>query len=181
MEPVEINAGAYYLRQLRADDRIDDRKALVDGYADPELRRWLIGNAILDFDGATRFVAERTQQWHTEQRFSWAIAEPTTGELIGEVGLKVIDPIGRTAEVGCWTRYDLRGKGLMTTSLGAALRFGFGGLELHRIEYRHAAGNVSSERVARKCGFSLDGRLREAMVVDGARHDLLLWSRLATD
>jgi RimJ/RimL family protein N-acetyltransferase len=61
------------------------------------------------------------------------------------------------------------------------MRFGHSGLDLHRIEYRHAEGNLASERIARKCGFQLDGRLREAMIVDGIRHDLLLWSKLATD
>jgi len=30
MEPVEINAGAWYLRALRADDRVDDRPALAE-------------------------------------------------------------------------------------------------------------------------------------------------------
>ena len=35
--PVEINAGQWYLRGLRADDRIDDRPALADlGVTDPE-------------------------------------------------------------------------------------------------------------------------------------------------
>ena len=30
MEPVEINAGTWYLRALRADDRVDDRPALAE-------------------------------------------------------------------------------------------------------------------------------------------------------
>lgn len=30
MEPIEINAGAWYLRALRADDRMDDRPSLAD-------------------------------------------------------------------------------------------------------------------------------------------------------
>jgi hypothetical protein len=30
MEPVEINAGQWYLRALRADSRINDRPALAD-------------------------------------------------------------------------------------------------------------------------------------------------------
>ena len=36
MEPVEINAGTWYLRALRADDRIDDRPGLAElGENDP--------------------------------------------------------------------------------------------------------------------------------------------------
>ncbi len=46
MEPVEINAGAWYLRALRADDRIDDRPALAElgesnpAYVEDSLARW---------------------------------------------------------------------------------------------------------------------------------------------
>ena len=70
MDPVEINAGQWYLRSLRADDRIDDRPALADlGETDPE------------------YVARRDAQWTADSRYSWAVCEPTTGELLAEVTL----------------------------------------------------------------------------------------------
>ena len=40
MEPVEINAGSWYLRALRADERIDDRPAVMASCLDEEIRRW---------------------------------------------------------------------------------------------------------------------------------------------
>jgi hypothetical protein len=70
VEPVEINAGAWYLRALRADDRIDDRPALAEmGEAD------------------AGYVAKRALQWESDQTYSWAVCEPTTGELLAEVTL----------------------------------------------------------------------------------------------
>ena len=70
MEPVEINAGAWYLRALRADDRIDDRPALAElGETDPD------------------YVEERGAQWTSDTTYSWAVCEPTTGELLAEVTL----------------------------------------------------------------------------------------------
>jgi RimJ/RimL family protein N-acetyltransferase len=35
--------------------------------------------------------------------------------------------------------------------------------------------------VAEKCGFTFEGTLRGAELVHGVHHDLLQWSRLATD
>jgi hypothetical protein len=70
VEPVEINAGAWYLRALRADDRIDDRPALA------EMREADAG-----------YVAKRAIQWESDQTYSWAVCEPTTGELLAEVTL----------------------------------------------------------------------------------------------
>ena len=70
MDPIEINAGQWYLRGLRADGRIDDRPALADlGVTDQE------------------YVARSAVQWAADSRYSWAVCEPTTGELLAEVTL----------------------------------------------------------------------------------------------
>lgn len=70
MEPVEINAGNWYLRALRADDRVDDRPALTD-----------LGEDRIDH------IEYRAAQWHSDALCSWAVCEPTTGELLAEVTL----------------------------------------------------------------------------------------------
>jgi hypothetical protein len=73
VDPVEINAGQWYLRGLRADGRIDDRPALADlGVTDPG------------------YVADSEAQWVADSRYSWAVCEVTTGELLAEVTL---DPV----------------------------------------------------------------------------------------
>ncbi|WP_292975315.1 hypothetical protein [Mycobacterium sp.] len=70
MQPVEINAGQWYLRALRADDRVDDRPALAElGVTDP--------------DHVERSIAA----WSADSHYSWAVCEPTTGELLAEVTL----------------------------------------------------------------------------------------------
>ena len=70
MDPVEINAGQWYLRALRADSRIDDRPALADlGVTDPE------------------HVTRSTAAWSADTSYSWAVCEVTTGELLAEITL----------------------------------------------------------------------------------------------
>ncbi|GDY31369.1 GNAT family N-acetyltransferase [Gandjariella thermophila] len=175
MEPVEINAGAYYLRQLRADDLLDDRPAIVAAFADPETRRWVTGYQIADLAAAGRYVALRAREWADDERYSWAIAEPVSGALLGEVGLKELDLSAGEAEVACWTHPEYRGKGIMAEALQAVLRFGFHGLDLRQVDYRHAEGNEASRRVAEKSGFSWVGTIPDgAMAADG-RRDLLVW------
>ncbi|ORB67025.1 hypothetical protein [Mycolicibacterium tusciae] len=76
MEPVEINAGAWYLRALRADELMDDRPALAAmGESDPG------------------YVARCTARWASDTGYTWAVCEPTTGEMLAEVS---IDPVART-------------------------------------------------------------------------------------
>jgi hypothetical protein len=82
VDPVEINAGQWYLRALRADSRIDDRAALADlGVTDPD------------------HVARCAALWSADTRYSWAVCEVTTGELLAEVTL---DP--RTGQIATRAR-----------------------------------------------------------------------------
>ncbi|TFV58637.1 hypothetical protein E4P42_11105 [Mycobacterium sp. PS03-16] len=86
MEPVEINAGAWYLRALRADELMDDRPALADlGETDPD------------------YVTRRTADWATGNGYSWAVCEPTTGELLAEV---VVDPATHTLRTRARAGHD---------------------------------------------------------------------------
>lgn len=157
MEPVEINAGAYYLRQLRADDRVDDRPALVDAFADAGLRRWVTRWRIESFAQATEYVARRAEEWASGERCSWAVTEPVSGALLGEVDLIRLEPDWRSAEAGCWVAPEWRGRGVAVAALGAALRFGAGALSLKQVVYLHAPDNDASYRVALKCGFTPRG------------------------
>lgn len=164
MEPVEINVGTCYLRQLRADDRVDDRPSLVDAFADVALRRFVTRWRIDDLADATDYVADRAAEWVSGERCSWGIAEPTSGELIGEIDLIRLDPDWFSAEAGCWVAPAWRGRGVAATALGAALRFGAGALRLRHVDYLHAPDNTASERVAAKCGFVRKG-VRDGLVL----------------
>jgi hypothetical protein len=108
LEPVEINAGTWYLRALRADERVDDRPALADG-------------------GVTNptHVETRAAQWLADEHYSWAVCEPTTGELLAEVG---VTPRGDGAALSGWARPGHHDA--LTAALESVRRFAEGGLGL---------------------------------------------------
>ncbi|MFD4255421.1 hypothetical protein ACFWQL_37310 [Amycolatopsis thermoflava] len=84
MEPVEINAGRYYLRQLRSDDQLDDRPALTAaGVTAP-----------------SQYVARRAREWARDESYAWVIADPRTGTMLGEVVL------GTDGTIEVWTSPD---------------------------------------------------------------------------
>jgi len=181
VEPVEINAGTCYLRQLRADAVFDDRPVVLAAFNDPELRRWVPDYRVPDLEAAARYIARRTQEWAQDLRCSWAVADPVSGLMLAEVGLKDLDLAAGTAEVACWAHPAHRGRGLVSTAVRAMVRFGFQGLGLRRIDYRHADGNTASQRVAERCGFIPSGRQPRATVIEGRPRDLLVWSLWAGD
>lgn len=109
MEPVEINAGAWYLRGLRADDRISDAAALRElGITDPEA-----------------YVRQSDSSWVDESAFTWAICEPTTGELVALIG---VTPDGESARL--WERARIGFDDAAITARGPLCRFAVGALGL---------------------------------------------------
>lgn len=57
----------------------------------------------------------------------------------------------------------------------------FDGLEItkiHRVQLIIADGNIASERVAQKCGFTYEGTVREAMFQRRMHRDMKLYSQL---
>lgn len=161
MEPVEINAGTCHLRQLRADDRLDDRPALVEAFTDPVHVRFVPGYLLDTLDAADDYIALRAREWADGERCSWAVADPVTGALLGEVGLKKLDVGEGTSEMAIWVHPAARGKGIAVTAVGAAMRFGFDALGLSRLNYLHEPDNHVSGAVARNCGFTFVGRVPE--------------------
>lgn len=70
MDPVEINAGAWYLRAPRDDDLIDDGPALA---------------AMGETDAG--YIARCRARWASDTAYTWAVCEPTTGEMLAEITL----------------------------------------------------------------------------------------------
>ncbi|GAA3961557.1 hypothetical protein [Gordonia caeni] len=83
MSAVEINAGTWYLRALRADDRLSDVPALTDlGLPDPT--GYVAGADGTAGDGT---AGDGTAGDGDGIRCVWAICIPTTGELVALIGV----------------------------------------------------------------------------------------------
>ena len=109
MQPVEINAGTWYLRSLRADDRITDVPALT----------------LLGADSPADYVASANADWDNETRFVWAICIPTTGELIAVIGVTPDDSSGEL-----WGRAREGYDEALDAAIGPVSRFAEGALGL---------------------------------------------------
>ncbi len=176
VEPFELSAGPVVLRPWRDDDIEEVWAALQD----PEIRLWN-GTGSDTREDCVRMLRGR-QDWGPGDHASWAVVDAHTERLLGSLSLHRIDQAQGSAEVGYWVIPEARGKGAAAHAVDAACRWAFATLLLDRIELCHAVENVASARVAEKCGFVLEGRLRRSYRYgDDIRHDELLWARLSDD
>lgn len=183
VEPIEVNAGAWYLRALRADDRVDDRPAILSMAQDPAGRRFAGLRHVVDLETARDRVEASNRAWAEDRRCTWAVCEPSTGEMLGEVILGELHRGERWAQLGCVTAPAHRGRGIMTTAVAAVLRLAFaapslGGLGLHRVDCQHDAVNTAAAALAARCGFTRQGSAHRA---GHDRSDVVVLARLASD
>lgn len=173
-----IQGDGVRLRGLRGDD-LD---ALLTGYNDPELRRYLAPLSI----PFTRAQAEEYVHDIVPRLFAagggfYAVADPATDRLLGGVGIDRIAPGRDQAEIGYWTGQWARRRGVATAAVRAltehAFHTGFARLEL----LTHWE-NAASQRVALAAGFKPEGVRRGALPDrTGGRDDVLAYARLAGD
>lgn len=103
------------------------------------------------------------------------------GSLCGIVGLACANAESQGGTLGYWIDKGAEGRGFITNGCNAVLRYGFGQLRWHRIELRCAATNYRSSAVAKRLGFQLEGRLRQAEKVGERWDDLLVHGLLASE
>lgn len=99
-------------------------------------------------------------------------------ELAGLIGLHDIDSSNGSAQIGYWIAARFEGQGMITRAVRALLELAFGPLGLERIEIRCAAGNLRSQAIPMRLGFTFEGTLRRAQWLNGARVDLRIYGLL---
>ncbi len=109
---------------------------------------------------------------------AFAVVDAAAGSLLGGIGVRWNEG-GDVAEIGYWTRQEVRGRGITTRALVLATRHA---LErgAARVQLRADIENLASRRVAEKVGFRAEGVLRSAHWNPrlGRRQDWVMYSLL---
>ena len=110
------------------------------------------------------------------------IEDTIVGKLIGHIGLYKIDQIAKKTEI--WIIIaddDSRGKGYGTKSIKLLIGYAFNTLGMHKVTAEVLSENVPSIAVFKKCGFSVDGCLRDDVYKNDRYYDVLSMSILIDD
>jgi RimJ/RimL family protein N-acetyltransferase len=110
---------------------------------------------------------------------AFAIVE--RGEVLGLALAPAIDAEAAEAELGYIVAAHARGRGVATAALGLLTRWAFEERGIQRAYLIIDVANPASKRVAERCGYRLEGVLRNTYLKQGRRSDTELWSRLPSD
>lgn len=148
---------------------------------DPQLRRY--------FREFRELNSTQQRQWFDSKvngdpaTRMFAIEELATGRLLGACGLCYIDWVNRTADFSLYIGADdlYIDERLAPDAAIGLLRYGFDELGMNRLWSEIYAFDAPKTALFQRLGFTLDGRHRSTHWAEGAWHDSLYYSLLASD
>ncbi len=135
----------------------------------------------MSLDAHAAVVRKYRGSFDTNGDRGYGAFHPDTGRMLGEVCLlrrAGIDAL----EVGYWLRLDALGQGFATEMTSAMVKSAFELDKVKRVDLMCSPENERSAAVARRLGFSLEGRLRDRQLAPHLpRGDLLCFTLLASE
>jgi [ribosomal protein S5]-alanine N-acetyltransferase len=172
-----LRSARLLLRELVPSDAGD----LFAFVSDIEVQRYN-AEPMKSVDEARTYIVERRRLFIEHQAIVWAMADAVSNRVIGSCGFGSLSSWHRSANLGYLLRRDHWGQGLAREAVQALLAFGFGRLELHRVEATTIADNERSVRVLEAAGFRREGLRRESSLEDDHRfHDTAIYGLLRSE
>jgi RimJ/RimL family protein N-acetyltransferase len=150
--------------------------------------RWINDTEVTQYLAA-RYPVSRAQETAWLERVSkqgpadgvvLAIETLAGSRHIGTISLDRVQPDDRHATLGIMIgEKDCWGAGYGTDAIVTLLRYAFDWMNLHRIDLKVWSENPRAIASYLKCGFVMEGRLRQDYYQRGAYHDILHMGILA--
>ena len=167
---------------LRADDVIlrfpslDDVDAILPAFTDPELRD--AGNLpAFDRAGLVASLQDLPMLAERGRLLALAAIDARSDQVVGGGTLHHFDFERKIVEIGYFVLPHARRRGIATTIARLLSEHAFS-LGVERVAAYVNVGNVASERVVERAGFTREGVVRSMPKPDGRRIDKTLFSLL---
>ncbi|MBQ6705541.1 MAG: GNAT family N-acetyltransferase [Opitutales bacterium] len=177
--PEEI-AGEKIVARRRTHAHDAELFAMIDRSRE-HLRRflfWIDGTGTPD---DVRVVTDIfSENWDAQKSFEYVFFDKISGKMVGAGGVHTISHMNRMAEFGYYLDKDACGNGYATEFVLLLERelFSHG---IHRCVIECDAENLASAAVAKRLGYTFEGKLRDAKLAYGSYRDGLVFSKLENE
>jgi len=172
--PIQLSTKRLILRKPQATDV----STIIKHIDNPKIAE-MTGNIPYPYfeDSAIFWINMANEGLKNKDKYVFAIVHQADNELIGGIGLHLIEPHNR-AELGYWLSENYWNQGLVTEALEKVLDFGFNTLKLHKIHAIHFAHNPASGSVMTKNGMEKEGMLKQHIRKGETYFDLIQYGIL---
>ncbi|MGA1974429.1 MAG: GNAT family protein [Conexivisphaerales archaeon] len=165
-----------YLRGLERDDL----KLMHKWLNDSEIMQWARSQPdnIASMESVEKEF-ELDLKGENPHRRTFILAQAGTDRPIGWASMRWWRPFSTTVDIGLViAEKGMRGKGIGSEATRLLTSEAFSQLHMHKVELWTRADNKAAQKVAKNCGFRLEGTDREAIYFDGKFHDGLTFGVL---
>ena len=156
--------------KLRAYKK-EDIKIECEYLNDNELKRLLVNYIPYPM------ILEQEEKWFeslldAKDSYNFAIEDLETGKYIGGCGINSINWLNRYVVIGIFIGdKNYWGKGYGTDALKVLVKFIFEQMNMNKIKLNVFSFNKRAIRCYEKCGFQVEGILKQELFRDGQYHD----------
>lgn len=133
----------------------EDRNAIFEYYADPEVANWFFEQPFTQIEQADQVIGDFLEKAAQGRGLAWAILLKASGELIGTCSFENL-AAAKQGEIGFDLAKKYWGYGYMSEALTGIITYGFSVLGLDSITADTYSHNARARRVLEKLGFKVD-------------------------
>jgi len=128
------------------------------------------------------FIGTYQKYWDEGSGSDYLIYQKETNQILGIVALCHIEEKHQSAAIGYWLSDDATGHGYMQEAVHALEKVAFQ-MGINRIIIKNDTHNLRSAHVAERCGYVLEGVMRQDIWDDYHQHlrDTNIWSKLKSE
>ncbi|WP_025667017.1 GNAT family N-acetyltransferase [Aquimarina megaterium] len=175
-----MNFEKYAIRLLKINDLNnyfhlinDNRKRLEEIFTGTVLETKTI-------ESTKVFMLKNLERIKDKSYFPYVIIDESDNRFVGFIDLKNIDYNIKKAELGFYMDENYARKGIMTKALNCFCDYYFEKYQFNKLFLRTHPDNFSTRKLAEKCGFKIEGVIRnDYMTTSGKIIDLVYYGRLS--
>ena len=160
----------------------EDETAIFPYASDPQVTAFMLWDTHRSIEDTRMFLHEFIAANYRMGVLDYALClREQPGRVIGSMGIYLRSTQHQTAEIGYILSNQHWGKGLVPEAGRKLIDHVFRTTQVHRISAPIFAENTKSRHAASKMGMTLDGVLRESLLIRGVRRDEAVYSILRTE
>jgi RimJ/RimL family protein N-acetyltransferase len=136
---------------------------------------------VLDLDRLKVQIAASNRDISSKQPVHRYFIKINSAEFAGVIAIRDIDWGSGVCDLGYLIAEKHQNQGIATRAVALILEKAFAEGKLRKVKATTGVSNVASYRVLQKNGFSLEGCLKEELVVEGRLQDAYLWGLTRAD
>lgn len=152
-----------------------DAEEIYNGFVNQEEFLYYTNKKKITLEEEKKSLIGIDEKYKKDNYYNWVITLKEDNKIIGAINLRLED-INETVEFNYAIDNRYTNKGYMTEALNLVKDYCLKELKINRFQGGCVIENLKSKRVMEKCGMTLEGTIRNYIILSDGYHDMYMFS-----